>query len=68
MVSYIYKIVGIENYVIVYVFNLKLVEKLKIEIIKKIGKVLVYVGEILFIIVMNLGLNFVVVGLIRKDL
>ena len=68
MVDRIHKTSGIENYAIVHVSNLKLAEKIKTQIIKKIGKAPVYVGEISSIIAMNSGLNSIAIGLIRKDL
>nr|WIF89318.1 DegV family protein [Acholeplasma laidlawii] len=45
MVDRIHKTSGIENYAIVHVSNLKLAEKIKTQIIKKIGKAPVYVGK-----------------------
>ncbi|MBG0762824.1 DegV family EDD domain-containing protein [Acholeplasma laidlawii] len=68
MVDRIHKTSGIENYAIVHVSNLKLAEKIKTQIIKKIGKAPVYVGEISSIIAMNSGLNSIAIGFIRKDL
>src|SRR5690554_4327966 len=67
MISQINETSGIENYAIVHVSNIKMAEKLKIEIIKRTGKLPVYVGEISSIIAMNSGINSIAVGLIRKD-
>lgn len=57
---------GIEAYAIAHVSNLKLAEKIKIEMINITGKQPAYMTDVSSIIAMNSGKNSVAIGIIRK--